>query len=57
MRQIGTRPPETKDEYLQKVTVMIESEARDLRAKINAQSLTPDEKRNLFDVAIKILNK
>ncbi len=52
MKAIATGRYETKEEYLQKVTVMIESEARDLRAKINAQSLNSDEKRNLFDVAI-----
>lgn len=44
-----------KKEHIKKVIKMIETDARDLAAKINAQSLGDDEKKILRKKAIAII--
>lgn len=47
--------PDCEKDYLDRVTKMIASEARDLSAKIDAQSLSSSEKNKLKIDVIKIL--
>ena len=46
---------QTKETYLDKVTRMIESRARDLVSKIDAQSLSQEEKDLLKNKVIRLL--
>jgi hypothetical protein len=55
MRITRNAPP--KEDYMVRITKMIESEAMDLKAKIKGQSILPHEKDILIGKVIDILNK